>query len=89
MKNEKQVDKDDVFGELVAAELKSLPQKQEYRLKPEINNLFKYKLQNENNVNHKEQSAYRIQSPTFHAEVNRSFQNAGHWYNHVQDYMTP
>lgn len=54
MKNEKQVDKDDVFGELVTAALKSLPQKEKYRLKPEINNLFKYKLQNENNVNHSE-----------------------------------
>ena len=28
-----------------------------------------YKLQNENNVNHSEQSADKIQSPTFPAEV--------------------
>ena len=82
MNDEKQDDEDDLFGKLVAAELKSLPQRQKYRLKHEINNLiFNYKLQNGNDVNHNERSADKIQSPTFHAEVNRSFQNAGHWHN--------
>ena len=90
MNDEKQDDEDDLFGKLVAAELKSLPQRQKYRLKHEINNLiFNYKLQNENDVNHNERSADKIQSPTFHAEVNRSFENAGYWYNDMESYMTP
>ena len=88
--NEKQDDEDDLFGELVAPELKSLPQRQKYRLKPEINNrIFNYKLQNKNDVNHSERSADRIKSLTFHAKVNRCFQNAGHWYSHMENYMTP
>ena len=86
MNYEKQDDEDDLLGKLVAAELKSLPQRQKYRLKHEINNpIFNYKLQNEN-VNHSPQSADKILSPTFHTEVNRSFQNAGHWYNDMQKY---
>ena len=90
MNNEKQDDEDDLFGKLVAAELKSLPQRQKYRLKHEINSLiFNYKLQNENDVNHNERSANKIQSPTFHPKVNRSFQNARHLYNDMQNYMTP
>ena len=90
MNDEKQDDEDDLLGKLVAAELKSLPQRQKYRLKHEINNLiFNYKLQKENDVNHNERSADKIQSQTFHAEVNRSIQNAGHWYNDLQNYMTP
>ena len=40
MNDEKQDDEDDLFGKLVAAELKSLPQRQKYRLKHEINNLI-------------------------------------------------
>ena len=52
LNNEKQDDEDDLFGKLVAAELKSLPKRQKYRLKHEINNLiFNYKLQNEDEVN--------------------------------------
>ena len=52
---------------------------QKYRLKHGIKNLiFNYKLQNEHDVNHSKRSTDRIQSPIFHAEVNRSFQNAGH-----------
>ena len=63
----------------MAVELKRLPQRQKYRSKHEINNLiFNYKLQNENEANHNERSADKIQRLTFHAEVNRSFQNAGH-----------
>ena len=63
----------------MAVELKRLPQRQKYRSKHEINNLiFNYKLQNENEANHNERSADKIQSLTFHSEVNRSFQNAGH-----------
>ena len=90
MNDERQDDEDDLFGKLVAAELKSLPQRQKYRLKHEINNLvFNYKLRNENDVNYSERSASKIQSPTFHAEVNRSFHNAGHWHNDMQNYMTP
>ena len=79
-KNDKmQDDEDDLFGKLVAAGLKSLLQRQKYRLKHEINNLiFNNKLQNENGVNHNEQCTDKTQSPKFHAEVNRSFQNAGH-----------
>ena len=74
----------------MAVQLKSLTKRQKYRLKHEINNLiFNYKLQNKNDVNHSERSADRIQSPTFYAEVNRSFQNAGYWYNDKQKYMTP
>ena len=89
MNDEKQNDEDDLFGKLAAAELKSLPKMQKYRLKREINNLiFNYKLQKENYVNHTERSADKIQSSTFHAEVNRSFKNAGHWYNDMQNYMT-
>ena len=39
------------FEKLVAAELKSVSQRQNYRLKDEINSLiFNYKLQNENDV---------------------------------------
>ena len=90
MNDEKQDDEDVLFGKLVAAELKSLPQRQKYRLKHEINNLIiNYKLQSENDVNHNERSADKIQSPTFHAEVNRTFQKPGHWYNDMQNYMTP
>ena len=82
MIDEKQDDEDDLFGSWI--------ERQKYRLKHEVNNLiFNYKLQNENDVNHNERSADKIQSPTFHAEVNRSFQNAGHWYNDMQNYMTP
>ena len=45
----KQDDEDDLFGKLVAAELKKLPERQKFRLKHEINNLiYNYKLQNEN-----------------------------------------
>ena len=52
MNDEKQDGEDDLFGKLVAAKLKSLPQKGKYRLKHEINNLiFNYQLQNENHVN--------------------------------------
>ena len=58
----------------MAAELKSLPQRQKYKLKHEISCLiFNHKLQNENDVNHNERSADKIQSPNIHAEVNRSF----------------
>ena len=94
MNGEMQDDEDNHFRQLVAPVLetsgKILPHRQKYRLKHEINNLiFNYKLQNENDVNHNEQNADKIQSPTFHAEVNRSFQNAGHWYNDMQNYMTP
>ena len=65
MNDEKQDDEDDLLGKLVAAKLKSLPQGQL------INNLiFNYKLQNENDVNHSERSADKIQSPIFQAEVN-------------------
>ena len=47
--DEKQDDEDDLFGKLVAAELKKLPERQKYKLKHEINNLmYNYKLQNEN-----------------------------------------
>ena len=85
MNDEKQDDEDHLFGKLVAAELKSLLQRQKYRLKHEINNLiFICKLQNKNDVNHNERSADKL-----HAEVNRSFQNAGHCYNDLQNYMTP
>ena len=80
--DEKQADKDDLFGILVGTELKGLPQTQKCRLKHETNNLiFNYKLQNGNNINPSEQRADKIQSPTFHAEVNKSFRNAGHSYN--------
>ena len=90
MNDAKQDDEDELFRKLVAAGLKSLPQRQKYRLKHEINNLiFNCKLQNENDANHNKPSADKIQRPTFHAEVNRSFQNAGHWYNDMQIYMTP
>ena len=90
MQDEKQDDEDDLFGKLVVAELKSLPKMQKYRLKHEINTLiFNYKLQNGNDINHNERSADKIQSPTFHAEVNRSFENAGYWYNDMESYMTP
>ena len=82
MIDEKQDDEDDLFGSWI--------ERQKYRLKHEVSNLiFNYKLQNENDVNHNERSADKIQSPTFHAEVNRSFQNAGHWYNDMQNYKTP
>ena len=47
--DEKQDDEDDLFGKLVAAELKKLPERQKYKLKHDINNLmYNYKLQNEN-----------------------------------------
>ena len=39
MNDEKQDDEDDLFGKLVADELKSLAKRQKYRLKHEINNL--------------------------------------------------
>ena len=82
MIDEKQDDEDDLFGSWI--------ERQKYRLKHEVNNLISnYKLQNENDVNHNERSADKIQSPTFHAEVNRSFQNAGHWCNDMQNYKTP
>ena len=43
MNDEKQDDKDVLSGKIVAAELKSLPKRQKYRLKHEINNLvFNY-----------------------------------------------
>ena len=51
LSDEKQDDEDDLFGKLVAAELKKLPEWRKYRLKHEINNLiYNYKLQNENDV---------------------------------------
>ena len=40
MNDEKQGNEDDLFGKLVAVELKSLPQRQKYGLKHEINNLI-------------------------------------------------
>ena len=92
MNDEKQDDEDPLFGKLMAAELKSLLQRQKYRLKHEINNLiFNCKLKNGNDVNHNDNHNHndKIQSPTFYAEVNRSFQNEGHCYNDLQNYMTP
>ena len=82
MNDEKQGNEDDLFGKLVAVELKSLPQRQKDRLKHEINNLiFNYILQNENDVNHNERSADKIQSLTFHP-----FKMQG---TDTQNYMTP
>ena len=90
MNNEKRDDEDDLFGKLVAAEFKGLPQRKKYRLKHEINSLiFNYKLQNQNDVNHNDRSPDKIKIPTFPAEVNRSFQNERHWYNNMQNYMAP
>ena len=40
MNRERQDNEDEIFGKLEAAELKSLPQRQKYRLKCEINKLF-------------------------------------------------
>ena len=57
------------------------------RMNDEI--IFNYKLQNENDVNHSERNPSRIQNPTFHVEVHRFFHNAGHWYNDMQNCMTP
>ena len=37
MNHERQDNEDEIFGKLEAAELKSLPQRQKYRLKREIN----------------------------------------------------
>ena len=83
MNDEKQ---DDLFGILVAAKFKNSPQKQKYRLKHEINKIiFNYKLQNENDFNHSERSTDRSESPSFHTEVNRSFQKAGHCYNNCKN----
>ena len=79
MNDERQDDEDDLFGKLVAAELKSLPWRQKYRLKHEINNLaFNYKLQNENDVTHSVRRAGRIRSPTFHSEAQRTFHDVNH-----------
>ena len=83
MNDEKQ---DDLFGILVAAKFKNSPQKQKYRLKHEINKIiFNYKLQNENDFNHSERSTDRSESPSFHTEVNRSFQKARHCYNNCKN----
>ena len=80
--DENQADEDDLFGILVETELKGLPQTQKCRLKHETNNLiFNYKLQNGNDINPSEQTADKIQSPTFNAKINKSFRNAGHSCN--------
>ena len=80
--DEYQADEDDLFGILVETELKGLPQTQKCRLKHETNNLiFNYKLQNGNDINPSEQTADKIQSPTFNAKINKSFRNAGHSCN--------
>ena len=74
VKDEKQDDKDDLFGKLVVLELKSLQQRQKYKGKHETAISMSIDA-NHNDVNHNERNANRIQSPTFHAEVNRNFQN--------------
>ena len=78
MNDEKQDGEDDLFGKLVAAKLKSLPQTGKYRLKHEINNLiFNYQLQNENHVNQNEKSADKTQSLRFHADFIGPFKMQG------------
>lgn len=62
----KEQDADDVFGLMVATELKCLPNSKKRKLKHEINNLiFKYQEENEENVAERLNSTHVSVPPAF------------------------